>query len=210
VTARTTDQPASDAAASSDPGPAVVAGPVTDDPEPAEQEPAEQEADGRSGPQRPPFSRRQRAVLAGTAAVIFAAYTTYAFARHAKYETTGFDLGIFDQVVRAYAHFHAPISPLKGMGYNILGDHFHPILVLLVPLYWIWADPRMLLAAQAALFAVSILPVASFARRRFGGRAALVVAACYGLSWPLQRAVHFDFHEIAFAVPLIALVVERA
>jgi uncharacterized membrane protein len=154
------------------------------------------------------FGRRQRWVLAAIAFALFAAYTTYAFARHAKYETTGFDLGIFDQVIRAYAHFDAPTSPLKGIGYNILGDHFHPILVLLAPLYWIWNDPRMLLAAQAALFAVSIVPVASFTRRRLGSTAALWAAACYGASWPLQRAVHFDFHEIAFAVPLIALLID--
>ena len=161
------------------------------------------------GPQRRGgWTRRQRAVLAGIAVVLFAAFTTYAWARHAKYETTGFDLGIFDQVVRAYAHFDAPTSPLKGVDYNILGDHFHPVLVLLVPLYWVWDDPRMLLTAQAALLAVSVVPVAAFVRRRFGPVAGLLVAAAYGVSWPLEQAVHFDFHEIAFAVPLIALLVD--
>ena len=166
-------------------------------------------------PDRPPSgaagtgpSRRERWGLAGIVLLLFAAYTTYAWARHAKYETTGFDLGIFDQVVRAYAHFDAPTSPLKGIGYDILGDHFHPILVVLVPLYWIWDDPRMLLTAQAALLAVSVLPVAAFVRRRFGARAALPVAFAYGACWPIEQAVHFDFHEIAFAVPLLALLVD--
>ena len=76
-------------------------------------------------PDRPPSgaagtgpSRRERWGLAGIVLLLFAAYTTYAWARHAKYETTGFDLGIFDQVVRAYAHFDAPTSPLKGIGYD--------------------------------------------------------------------------------------------
>jgi uncharacterized membrane protein len=154
------------------------------------------------------WTPEERRILAGTVLALFTAWTTYAWARHAKYETTGFDLGIFDQVVRAYAHFHAPTSPLKGVGYNLLGDHFHPILVLLVPLYWVWDDPRVLLLVQAALFAVSAVPVASFARRRFGARPALFMAFAYGASWPIERAVHFDFHEIAFAVPLIALLVE--
>ncbi|HEX2808577.1 MAG TPA: DUF2079 domain-containing protein [Kineosporiaceae bacterium] len=168
---------------------------------------ADDEPPSSVGPD-PGFTRRQRWVLGAIAVTLFAAYTTYAFARHAKFETTGFDLGIFDQVIRAYSHFDAPTSPLKGIDYNILGDHFHPILVLLAPLYWIWDDPRMLLVAQAALFAISIVPVASFARRRLGGTAALWVAACYGAGWPLERAVHFDFHEIAFAVPLIALLID--
>jgi len=156
----------------------------------------------------PGWTRTQRLVLAGIGVTLFAVYTTYSWARHAKFETTGFDLGIFDQVVRAYAHFHAPTSPLKGVGFNIMGDHFHPILVLLVPLYWIWDDPRMLLAAQSALFAISIVPVAAFARRRFGGWASLFVACAFGASWPIEQAVHFDFHEIAFAVPLLALLVD--
>ncbi len=41
-------------------------------------------------------------------------YTTYSWVRHDHYLTTGFDLGIFDQAVRAYAHFRPPIVPLKA------------------------------------------------------------------------------------------------
>ena len=83
---------------------------------------------------------------------------TRALMRHKHYLTTGFDLGIFDQVVHAYSRFEAPIVPLKAPGYNLLGDHFHPILVLWAPLYWIWEDPRMLLLAQELLLALSSIP----------------------------------------------------
>lgn len=47
-----------------------------------------------------------------------------------------------------------------------------------------------------------------------GGRAVLgrprglAVGIAYGLSWGIQRAVEFDFHEIAFAVPLLAFALE--
>jgi uncharacterized membrane protein len=153
------------------------------------------------------WTRAQRWALATMCAVLFAGYSLYALARHAKYETTGFDLGIFDQVVRAYSRFSVPTSALKGVDYNILGDHFHPILAVLAPLYWVWDDPRMLLIVQAALFAVSMWPVGAFVRRRFGGRAGVLVALSYGVSWPLQGAVHFDFHEIAFGVLLVALLI---
>ena len=63
-----------------------------------------------------------------------------------------YEYGIFDQAIRDYAHFRAPIVPLKGPGYNLLGDHFHPLIAVLAPLYWIWDDARMLLIAQAALW----------------------------------------------------------
>jgi uncharacterized membrane protein len=154
------------------------------------------------------WDRRGRATLAALCVAVFAIYTTYALARHATFRTTGYDLGIFDQAIRDYAHFRAPIVPLKGPGYNLLGDHFHPLIAVLAPLYWIWDDARMLLIAQAALFAVSIVPVARFTARRFGPRVAVWVGLIYGISWPLQRAEAFDFHEIALAVPLIALLVD--
>ena len=43
------------------------------------------------------------------------------------------DLGIFTQLARAYGELRAPIVPIKGDAVNLLGDHFHPLLVLLAP-----------------------------------------------------------------------------
>ena len=100
------------------------------------------------------------------AALLF--YLYHAFADQAAFLTTGYDLGIFDQAVRAYSHFQAPIVPLKGADYNIFGDHFHPIIAVLAPLYWLWDNPHMLLIAQAVLIAASIPVVYRFARRRAG------------------------------------------
>jgi uncharacterized membrane protein len=151
---------------------------------------------------------RQHGWEALTVAAGFVVYAGYALSRHAQYLTAGYDLGIFDQAVRAYSHFQAPIAPLKGIGYSVLGDHFHPILVALVPLYWVWSDPRVLLLAQAALIAISAIPLMRFAERRFGRPSALAVGAAYVFSWPLQGAVDFDFHEIAFAIPLLALIID--
>jgi len=138
----------------------------------------------------------------------FAVYGVYALSRHAQYLTAGYDLGIFDQAVRAYSHFQAPIAPLKGIGFSVLGDHFHPIIALLAPLYWVWDDPRTLLLAQAALFALSAIPVMRFAERRFSRAGAVAIGAAYLASWPLQAAVDFDFHEIAFAVALLAVLID--
>jgi uncharacterized membrane protein len=75
---------------------------------------------------------------------------------------SGFDLGIFTQAVWHYSHFQAPASSIKGTA-NLLGDHFQPILILLAPLFWVWADARTLLIAQAVLVAASIVPVYLFA-----------------------------------------------
>ncbi|PIE98521.1 MAG: hypothetical protein CR979_03715, partial [Propionibacterium sp.] len=147
--------------------------------------------------------------LAGIiAAVTFVVYAAHSIMRWWRFETAGYDLGIFDSVVRAYAHFQIPIVWLKGENYNIWGDHFHPILMLLAPLYWIWDDPRMLLLAQAGLIASSVLVVYRFASRKISPKLAPWLTIGYAFSWAIQTLINFDFHEIAFAVPLLALAID--
>ncbi|GAA1399046.1 DUF2079 domain-containing protein [Luteococcus peritonei] len=140
---------------------------------------------------------------------VFGLYAFYSLTRYPQFLSAGYDLGIFDQAVRRYSHFESPLVPLKGDHYNLLGDHFHPILAVLAPLYWIWDDPRTLVIAQAALVASSIPVVASFLARHLGrGRIFWALLVGYALSWPLQRLVDFDFHEICFAIPLLAIALD--
>ncbi|WP_203842110.1 DUF2079 domain-containing protein [Winogradskya humida] len=138
------------------------------------------------------------------AAALFFAYASWSVHRHLRLETSGYDLGIFEQAVRGYAHFGAPEATIKAPGFNLLGDHFHPILVVLAPLYRLFPSPITLLAAQAALIAASSIPITRLALRIGGRTAAVSAGVAYGMSWGLQSAVDFDFHEVAFAVPLLA------
>ena len=155
------------------------------------------------------------------AAVAGGWYALYAYLKFRQGGFFGWDLGIFDQTVRAYAHFHLPYVTSMRHGYAgdpgrlEWTDHFSPILMLLAPLYWVSNSAYNLLFAQAVLFAAAALPIFAFARRRLCApparpTAAYLVAAVYLLSWPLQSALAFDFHEVAFAPLLIALMIERA
>lgn len=137
----------------------------------------------------------------------FVLYATDSLVRHARFRT-GFDLTIFDQAVNRYAHFQVPDVLVKSQQpFNILGDHFHPILVLLAPFYRLWPDARMLLVAQALLMAWGVHVVTRLAVRQLG-RHGLLLGAAFAVSWGILQAVDFDFHEIAFAVPLLALALE--
>ncbi|WSR66772.1 DUF2079 domain-containing protein [Streptomyces sp. NBC_01198] len=122
--------------------------------------------------------------------------------------TMSWDLGIFEQAVRGYAHLQAPTTALKGPGFNALGDHFSPITALIAPFYRVFPTPATLLVAQALLFALSVIPVTRGAGLLLGRGRGLAVGVAYGLSWGVQRAVDFDFHEVAFAMPLLAFSLE--
>ncbi|MFD6435312.1 DUF2079 domain-containing protein [Streptomyces venezuelae] len=142
------------------------------------------------------------------AAGLFVAYAVLSVCRYRRLESASWDLGIFEQAVRAYAHLRVPVADLKGPGANILGDHFSPVTALLAPAYRLFPSPVTLLVAQALLIAVSVVPVTRAATRVLGRASGLAIGVAYGLSWGIQRAVDFDFHEICFAVPLIAFSLE--
>jgi len=153
----------------------------------------------------PVADRRARAWPSAILAAAFAvAYTWFALLRHWSYRSGGFDLGIFDQAVADYAHGRLPVSTIRDPQLILLGDHFHPILIVLAPVYRLFPTAETLLVAQALLFAVSVFPVARFACTTLGTKTGLIIGACYGLSWGLLNAIAFDFHEVAFAVPLLA------
>jgi uncharacterized membrane protein len=154
------------------------------------------------------LDRRERIAVRALTVFCAACYLVTSFTVYAQYLGSGYDLGIFDQAVRAYAHFKAPITPLKAPNFNILGDHFHPILALFAPAYWIWDNPGVLLIGQDLLVAVSIPVVYRFTRRRTGFGFSWTVAAAYGLSWPIQTLIDVQFHEVAVAVPLLALAID--
>lgn len=138
------------------------------------------------------------------AAGFFAWYTSYAVQRQLRMRTGGYDLGIFEQAVRNYSRLRAPISLIKGPGFNLLGDHFHPIIAVLAPAYLLFPSAITLLVAQAALTAVSIVPVGRLAAERLGTWPGAALALGYGMSWGIQQMIAFEFHEVCFALPLLS------
>jgi uncharacterized membrane protein len=132
-----------------------------------------------------------------------------------RFLASTFDLVIFDQGIRGYAHLGAPVSIARGVSdgqgahFMLLADHWSPALALLAPLYWIHDSPATLLVAQGVLFALAIPPLWAYTRRQLGPGPAYFVSVAYALSLPVMEAVIFDFHEVAFVPVLTAVMVER-
>lgn len=155
----------------------------------------------------PAETNRSRARLAAAllALVVFGLYSLYSWFQWRHYVIPSWDLGIFSQLAKAYSNFEAPIVPIKGEGFNLLGDHFHPVTLLLTPFYLIWPSPATLLYVQNGLVALSVYLLVRFATRLLGLPWALMLGAAYALSFGVQQAVSVQFHEVAFALPLLVL-----
>jgi uncharacterized membrane protein len=176
----------------------------------------------RQGAGDRPGRRRWRhpAVLGALTALVAGAYSVFALAQYYTFRTSSYDLVIFDQAVRSFAHFKPGIAIIFDTherfppGTSILANHWSPIDAALAPLYWIHDSPETLLVAQAFLFALAIPPLWVFTRRALGGGqhatvAAYLVAAAYAVSWPIASALAFDYHEVAFVPVLTAVALER-
>jgi uncharacterized membrane protein len=177
-------------------------------------------ASGNGGTERTTGHRAHWAAVSAVVALAAVGYSVFALERYWAFSDGSYDLVIFDQAVRSYAHFQPGISIIKGVHngfgphFSVLGDHWSPILASLAPLYWIHNGPQTLLVAQAILFALAVPPIWLFTRRAFGGGhravvAAYLVSVAYLLSWPIAAALNFNFHEVAFAPVLIAVALER-
>ncbi len=134
----------------------------------------------------------------------FIAYDTISVFKYLRLDPGSWDLGIFTEYVKQLAHARAPVVSIRGAGFNLLGDHFQPIVGLLAPFFRVFPTAETLLVAQALLTAASVIPVCRAAQELLGTWASRGIGVAYAFSWGLQQMVNFDFHEIAFAVPLLA------
>ena len=142
-----------------------------------------------------------------TSLAVFGAYLAISLFRLLQLKPSSWDLAIYTEYVRQSASLHTPVADVRTAGFNLLGDHFQPIVMVIAPLFRVFPSPATLVAMQALLAALSVFGVSQAAREKFGGSGtgpSRAIAVAYGFSWGLQQMANFDFHEIAFAVPLLA------
>lgn len=130
-------------------------------------------------------------------------YGLFSVSQWMRFESPSWDLGIFTQLAKQYAALHPPIVDIKGSGFNLLGDHFSPLLALLVPVYAAFPSGLTLMLVQDVLFALSAAAITYVASQLIGNWTGAAVGIAFGVSFGLQGAVESQFHEIAFAVPLL-------
>lgn len=154
-----------------------------------------------------PSVRAERVVYAAAAGyglVLVGAAALHYFA----FQEGRLDLGDMVQAIWSTAHGHVlQTSTAGGADAVRLGAHVDPFLVLLVPLWWIWPSPLLLLVLQALAVAAGALPVFWLGRKHLhSGRAAANFALAY-LLFPATQyqayTVATGFHPVSLAVPLV-------
>lgn len=161
-------------------------------------------------PTAEPAARDYRRTRAGRIAAILlasgaaAGYAAFSLYRHDHFASNAFDLADQDQTVWGYSRFEFIHNTILGIP-NLLGDHFHPILMVLAPFMWAWNSAGVLLVAQAVLLGLAAIPIYFWGERALGPGPALAFEAAYICFWGVLAGVVYDFHHVVFAVPAMSL-----
>ena len=127
---------------------------------------------------------------------------TASSARHALFQSTAFDLAIFDQAIYLLSQNQTPFSSL--MAINIWGDHAAFIFYPLALLYKIYPNVHWLFLVQAVALALGAWPSWSLARQAGLNNSISWAIACIYLLYPLIFNVNlFDFHPEVIALPAL-------
>ncbi|MEA5593942.1 DUF2079 domain-containing protein [Rivularia sp. UHCC 0363] len=122
--------------------------------------------------------------------------------RHILFESTAFDLGIFDQAVYLISRGEPPISSF--LNFHILGDHATWIWYPLALLYKIYESVYWLFFLQALALALGALPTWLLGREAgLPSNQAFAILFVY-LLYPVVFNVNlFDFHPEVMALPAL-------
>ena len=122
--------------------------------------------------------------------------------RFDAFQQPGFDAGIFDQGIWLLSRFKSPFVTIMGL--NLFGDHASYILLLFVPLYWIWPHIQLLFLAQTLALGVAAIPVYLLARHILRNPWLAVLPAVAFLLSPALGWLNLEnFHPDSFEVPLV-------
>jgi uncharacterized membrane protein len=131
-------------------------------------------------------------------------YGLISLVNHYNYRTYAFDLGIYNNCLYQYGHFHKNHYPyLHYMFSNFLSDHFSLYTVILSPLHYIFGSITLLLVQIAAMLfgAVGVYKIVKQASDRPW---LPEIAMIHFLSFfGIYSALSFDYHDNVVSAMLV-------
>ena len=158
-----------------------------------------------SGPMRVAGSEKDLRADLAMALICLAWFSWFAYLALHRWHGLGFgafDIGIFDQGIWLLSVGEEPFVTLRGL--HLFADHASYLVILLVPIYWVWADARALILIT--VLAPAIAGWLTYRIARFEGLRPWhgVVVGVTVLAMPAMAWTPWDaFHPETLAVALL-------
>ena len=125
-------------------------------------------------------------------------FTAISFWKYDRFLYNGLDLAIYNNVFWNTSQGDWFRSSIHDPSY--LGDHFEPLMLVLLPFTMLWRDPRMLLLLQTIILALTAIPIYFIVRFQIADFRLQILLPLF---WLLNPFVHnanlFEFHMLVFA-----------
>lgn len=148
----------------------------------------------------------QELILGGLILIYLFYFTTVTFLRYDNFYTGKFDLGNMAQTVwnTSRGRIFTMTDPNGTQIVSRLSVHADFILVLLAPLYTLWADPRNLLFIQTFILGIGCIFIYLIANYVLKNKnIALTFAFIYLINPSVQRSNLYDFHAQTLATTFL-------
>jgi uncharacterized membrane protein len=134
-------------------------------------------------------------------AVGYATYMSYfTLARHRALQSSGFDLGIFDNLMFNALHgrpFHSTVAVPHG---SYLSNHAEYGMYLFVPIYALFPRAETMLVLQSTFMGLAAVPLYVFCSTQITRPVSAAVACAYLFFAPLHGPNFYDFHWMPMAM----------
>jgi len=152
-------------------------------------------------------SKRIRLALVFLFLVGFFIYLNLQFSLYYTLGTPMRDVSIFDQAIWHLSRFELPASLVRLIS-NLWGDHLNPIIVFLVPFYWLKSDVRWLFILQALIISLGVFPIYGIAKEKLKSHfAGLAFAFSFLFFIGVQHAINFGFYPETLSITLLAFMI---
>jgi uncharacterized membrane protein len=161
---------------------------------------------------RPRRWLRGRYLVLWMVTVYFCTFAFLSVSKHDSFRTHALDLGTMDQttwntsqgrILEFTPLLSLPSGPSRPDN-RLIGGKMELIFLPLAALYWLWADPRLLLILQTLFLGWGAIPLYEIAQDRLkDGMAAFLISVAYLAYLPLHHVNMHDFHAPVLMVPFL-------
>ena len=131
-------------------------------------------------------------------ALYLVVFSLVSFCKYTHFLYNGLDLAIINNVFWNTVHGHWFWSSIQGHSY--LGDHCSPILILLLPVYFLWQSPLLLLILQSVFLGLAAWPIYKISQFKLKDNSLALGIAALWLINPLTHNINlYEFSFISLA-----------
>ncbi len=147
-----------------------------------------------------------RMLLWLSVAVFVLFFSFVSFARHDNFHSNRLDLGNMEQTVWNLANGNGftLTDPMGDTQISRLAVHADFLLVFMVPFYWMWQDPKVLLFVQTVIVGLGAVPLFWIAKETLKSeKLAFLFSFLYLLYPAIQHILLHDFHAVALSITFL-------